>query len=99
MKRNVFTAILLGMATTLAVQASFADESSLMENRMVQLNQHAIEQAQQQTGHGANRERHRCAGLNAACQERFLSPATLKSPAHAGLLVQASFSSAATPLR
>ncbi|MBG6505754.1 hypothetical protein I5I77_08325 [Pseudomonas aeruginosa] len=48
MKRNVFTAILLGMATTLAVQASFADESSLMENRMVQLNQHAIEQAQQQ---------------------------------------------------
>ena len=48
MKRNVFAAILLGMATTLAVQASFADESSLMENRMVQLNQHAIEQAQQQ---------------------------------------------------
>lgn len=46
MKRNVFAAILLGMATTLAVQASFADESSLMENRMVQLNQHAIEQAQ-----------------------------------------------------
>ncbi|KEA23161.1 hypothetical protein BH77_18530 [Pseudomonas aeruginosa C2773C] len=45
MKRNVFAAILLGMATTLAVQASFADESSLMENRMVQLNQHAIEQA------------------------------------------------------
>ncbi|MEM5617862.1 hypothetical protein AAHB60_09570 [Pseudomonas aeruginosa] len=99
MKRNVFAAILLGMATTLAVQASFADESSLMENRMVQLNQHAIEQAQQQQGHGANRERHRCAGLNAACQERFSFPRNPESSGSRRASVQASFSSAATPLR
>ncbi|WP_171048813.1 hypothetical protein [Pseudomonas aeruginosa] len=87
MKRNVFAAILLGMATTLAVQASFADESSLMENRMVQLNQHAIEQAQQQQATAPTASDTDAQGCTPPARNVFLFPATLKSPAHAGLLV------------
>ncbi|ABR84479.1 MULTISPECIES: hypothetical protein [Pseudomonas aeruginosa group] len=48
MKRNVFATLLLGLVASLSLPGAFADESSLMENRMVRLNQHAIEQAHQQ---------------------------------------------------
>jgi hypothetical protein len=47
MKLNIIAASVLAAATALAAQASFAEESPLMQDRMVHMTQAAIQQQQQ----------------------------------------------------
>ncbi|KAF1069274.1 MAG: hypothetical protein GAK45_01141 [Pseudomonas citronellolis] len=44
MKRQLIASVALAALTLFTAQASFAEESSLMQNRMVQLNEKALQQ-------------------------------------------------------
>jgi len=57
MKLNVLAATVLAAATAFAAQASFAEESPLMQNRMVNLTQSSLQQpAEQSASHPVNVE-------------------------------------------
>lgn len=57
MKRNVIAATVLAAVTAFAAQASFAEESPLMQDRMVNLTHNALQQqAEQSASHQVNVE-------------------------------------------
>lgn len=57
MKLNVIAATVLAAATAFAAQASFAEESPLMQDRMVNLTHNAMQQqAEQSASHQVNVE-------------------------------------------